>query len=200
MKNQENLQGIVSKLKEQGIEAGENEKKRLIDLANDKVEIMLADAEEESKKIIEKAKADAAQIEKNSRAAISQSARDMVEATKIAISNHLKNVFGKQCDSLFNKEDYLKELLKVVLNTIEGNKTVEVSPSQVQKMQSFIASIALKDGIEVKPLAKSEAKISVKCIDNEGIQLVLTSKDIEDGLFSLLNKDLIDRIKNRKEE
>jgi len=199
MKNQENLQGIVSKLKEQGVEAGEKEKKRLIDLANEKVEKMLAEAEDKSKRIIEKAKSDAAQIEKNSKAAISQSARDMVEATKIAITNHLKNVFGTQCESLINQEEYLKELLKVVLETIPGNKTVNVSPEQVEKMQSFIASSALKDGIEVKPLAKSETKISIKCDDNEGIQFVLTSKDVEDGLFSLLNQDLVDRINNSKE-
>lgn len=200
MKNQENLEGIVSRLKEHGIKAGEKEKNRLIELANEKVEKMLADAKDESNKIIEKAKSDATQIEKNSRAAISQAARDVVEATKIAITNHLKNVFGTQCESLINQEEYLKQLLIVVLESIQGDKTVEVSPEQVKQMQSFIASSALKDGIEVKPLAKSETKISVKNNENEGIQLVLTSKDIEDGLFSLLNKDLIDRINNSKEE
>ncbi len=198
--DQENLQGIVSMLKEQGIEAGEKEKNRLIELANKKVEEMLADAKAKSEEIIKKAKTEAAQIEKNSQAAISRSARDMVEATKIAIINHLKNVFGTQCESLLNEEQYLKELLEAVLKTIEGNKTVNVSPEQVQKMQSFIASSALKDGIEIKPLPKSEAKISVKCNGNEGIQFVLTSKDIEDGLFTSLNKDLVERIKNSKEE
>ncbi|MBU1013133.1 MAG: hypothetical protein KKG99_09000 [Bacteroidetes bacterium] len=199
MKNQENLEGIVSKIKEQGIIAGEKEKKRLLDSANEKAEKVLAEAEAKSKEIIEKAKNDAAQIEKNSKAAISQAARDMVEATKIAITKHLKVVFGKQCESLINQEEYLKELLKVVLETIPGNKTVEVSPAQVQNMQSFIVSSALKEGIEVKPLEKSEAKISVICNDNEGIQYVITSKDIEEGLFTLLNKDLVERITNSRE-
>lgn len=200
MKNQENLEGIVSKLKEQGIYAGETEKKRLIDSANRKVEKMLADAEAKSKIIIEKAEAGAAQTEKNSKAAISQASRDMVEATKIAITNHLKNVFGNQCESIITQEEYLKALLNVVLETIQGEKTVEVSPEQVQKMQSFIASSALKNGIEVKPLAKSEAKISVTCKENEDIQFVITSKDIEDGLFSLLNQDLVERIRSNKED
>jgi V/A-type H+-transporting ATPase subunit E len=200
MKNQENLEGIVSKLKEQGIYAGETEKKRLIDDANRKVEKMIADAEAKSKLILEKAEADAAQIEKNSKAAISQAARDMVEATKIAITNHLKNVFGNQCESIIKQEEYLQALLKAVLGQIQGDKIVEVSPEQVEKMQSFIADSALKNGIEVKPLAKSEAKISVTCKENEGIQFVITSKDIEDGLFSLLNQDLIERISSNKED
>jgi V/A-type H+-transporting ATPase subunit E len=200
MKNQENLEGIISRLKEQGIDAGETEKKRLLDAATEKVEKMLADAEAKSREIIEKAKNDAAQIEKNSRAAISQAARDMVEATKIAITKHLQKVFGKQCESLINQEEYLKELLKVVLEIIPGNKTIEVSPAQVQKMQSFILSSALKEGIEIKPLAKSESKISITCNNNERIQFVITSKDIEEGLFTLLNKDLVERINNSKED
>jgi V/A-type H+/Na+-transporting ATPase subunit E len=200
MKNQENLEAIVSKLKEQGIKAGEIEKERLIESANLKAEKIISEAEAKSKKIIEKAGTDAAQIEKNSKAAISQAARDMVEATKIAITKHLKNVFGKQCESLINEEEYLKDLLKAVLGTIEGNKTVEVSPAQVEKMQSFITNSALKDEIVVKPLANSEAKISVACKDNEGIQFVITSKDIEDGLFSLLNKELVERINSNMEE
>jgi V/A-type H+-transporting ATPase subunit E len=200
MKNQENLEGIISRLKEQGIDAGETEKKRLLDAANEKAGKILADAEAKSKEIIEKAKNDAAQIEKNSRAAISQAARDMVEATKIAITKHLQKVFGKQCESLINQEEYLKELLKVVLEIIPGNKTIEVSPAQVQKMQSFILSSALKEGIEIKPLAKSESKISITCNNNEGIQFVIASKDIEEGLFALLNKDLVERINNSKED
>lgn len=199
MKNQENLEGIITRLKEQGIKAGETEKNLLLDEANEKAEKILADAAAKSKEMIEKAKNDAAQIEKNSKAAISQAARDMVEATKIAITKHLQKVFGKECESLFNQEEYLKELLKVVIELIPGEKTVEVAPEQVKKMQSFIVSSSLKEGIEVKPLEKSEAKISVTCNDNEGIQFVITSKDIEEGLFTLLNKDLVERIKNSRE-
>lgn len=199
MKNQENLEGIISKLKEQGIKAGETEKSRLLEVANEKSEKILAEAEAKSKEIIDKAKNHAAQIEKNSNAAILQAARDVVEATKIAITKHLQKVFGKQCESIINQEEYLKELLKAVLEIIPGNKTIEVSPAMVQKMQSFIVSIALKEGIVVKPLEKSESKISVTCDNNEGIQFVITSKDIEEGLFSLLNKDLVERINNIKE-
>lgn len=200
MKNQENLEGIVSKLKEQGIKAGETEKKRLIDSANQKAEKMLAEAEAKSNEIIKKAKTEAAQIEKNSKAAISQAARDMIEATKIAITKHLKKIFGKQCESIITQEEYLKALLKVVIETIPGNKTVQVPPQLAQKMQTFIVNTALKEEIEIKPLEKNEAKISVSCNDNEEIQFVITSKDIQQGLFALLNKDLVERINNSKED
>lgn len=200
MKNQENLEGIVSRLKQQGIEAGETEKQQIIASANEQAKKMLADAEQQSKQMIEKARAEAAQIEKNSQAAIAQASRDVIEATKIALTNHLKHVFGEQCKTLMTQEEYLQALLKAVLDTVQGNKTVEVSPEQVEKMQSFVASSALKEGIEVKPLAQSDAKISVTCEDDKGIQFVITAKDIEEGLFSLLNQDLVKRINNTKED
>ena len=200
MKNQENLEGIVAKLKEQGIEAGEKEKKKLIEAATKEAEKIVAKAEEKSKKMVEKAQADAAQLEKNSQAAIAQAARDVVEATKIALTNHLKEVFGKQCEALITQEEYLKELLPAVLKQIEGTKTAEVPPAQAKKMQKFIAGSALKEGVEIKPLAKSEAKIAVTCSDNKEIQMVITSKDIEDALFSLLNHDLLERINKSREE
>jgi len=199
MKNQENLEGIVSKLKEQGIKAGETEKNRLIDAANEKAEKMLADAESKAKQLIANAESEAAQIEKNSKAAIAQAARDMVEATKIAVSNQLKSAFGTHCETLITKDEYLKELLKVVLVKIEGNKTVEVPAELLKQMQTYIAGSTLKNTVEVKPLPKSEAKISISCNESEGIQYVITAKDIEEGLFSLLNQDLLDLINNNRE-
>lgn len=199
MKNQENLEGIISRLKEQGIKAGEKEKQQLIDAANEQAEKIMAEATAKSHEIVEKARNEAAQMEKNARAAIAQAARDLVEATKIAVTRHLQDVFGDQCKSLMNQEEYLKELLKVVLELLPGDKTVSVSPELAEKMQSFIAGSALKAGIEVKPLERSEAKIVVSCTDNEGIQFVVTAADIENGLFSLLNKELVERITNSRE-
>jgi V/A-type H+-transporting ATPase subunit E len=199
MKNQENLEGIILKLKEQGIQAGETEKSTILEAANEKANKIIADANAKSKEIIDKANVEAAQIEKNSKAAISQAARDFTEGTKIAIIKHLQSTFEKQCETLLNQEEYLKELLKIVVEMIPGNKTVMVSPELVQKMESFIVKTAFAKDTEIKPLDKSEAKISVTCTNNKEIQFVLTSKDIQDGLFSLLNKELVERISNSRE-
>ena len=53
---------------------------------------------------------------------------DMVEATKIAVLNYLKSVFGKECNTLFTETQYLQELLKAVTRSISGNKSIKVAP------------------------------------------------------------------------
>ncbi len=198
--NRENLEGIVSKLKEQGINAGEAEKKQIIENAKKEAEKLIADAKATGETIIEEAKTQAEQTEKNAQKAMAQASRDMVEATKIAVLNHLQAVFGEECKTLFLREEYLKELLKVVVSTISGNKSVAVPPELQKQMEAFIVQEALQNEVTLKPLASSDAKIEITSTDNEGISFVVSSKEIEAGLFALLNKDLVDRITKNEEE
>lgn len=198
--NRESLEGIVSKLKEQGINAGEEEKQRIIESAQQQSEKLIAEAKATSKTIIEEAEAKASQAEKNAQKAIAQASRDMIEATKIAILNHLKLVFGKECETLFQKEEYLKELLKIVIDSISGKKSIKVPPELQKEMEAFLIKEALQEEVTLKPLSASHAKIEVKSTDKEGISFVVSSKEIESGLFSLLNKDLVDRITKSRED
>lgn len=197
--NRENLEGIVSKLKEQGINSGEAEKQRIIENAKKQAEELIADAKATGKAIIKEAEAKASQTEKNAQKAIAQASRDMIEATKIALLNHLKSVFGKECKTLFHREEYLKELLKVVIDSIAGKKSIKVPPELQKEMEAFLIKEALQEEITLKPLSASKAKIKVKSTDKEGISFVVSSKEIEIGLFSLLNKDLVERITKSRE-
>lgn len=200
MKNQENLEGIIAKLKQQGIEAGEIERDRILNDATLKVNKMLTDAETKAKQIIDKAKNEAAQTERNAQTAISQAARDVIEATKVALINHLHQSFGKQCETLLTNENYLSEILKTVIPIISGNKTIEINPELLPKMESFLVQNSFSESVQLKPLDKSDAKIVVTSDQNKEIQFVITSSDIQDALFSLLNKDLVNRITNSVED
>jgi V/A-type H+-transporting ATPase subunit E len=195
-----NLDGVVSKLKEQGIQAGKEEKQRIIEEAKAEAKKLVEDAELQRKQIIDEAENKAALTEKNSNAAIAQAMRDMLEATKVAILNYVKSVFGEQSKSLFTQKEYLENLLKVVVENISGNKTVSLATDMVKDMEAFLMKQALAEKIELKPLSGNDAKIVVDSTDNEGLQFVLTAKDVEDSLFSLLNKDLVKRITENKEE
>ena len=46
----------------------------------------------------------------------------------------------------------------------------------------------------------NNTKIIVEASDKGDVQFVLSSKDIEEGLFSMLNKDLVERITKGQEE
>lgn len=195
----ENLEGVVNKLKEQGVKAGEDEKHKIVDAARKEAEQIVTDAKLESQKIIENAKAQADQSEKNAKAAISQAARDMVEATKISMIDHLKGAFGKKCENLFTQEDYLKVLLEKVVEQISGNKTAEVPADIAGKMENYLVNTAFKNEVKVKPLPNNDAKIVVTCEGNNGIQFMVTAEDVQEGLFSLLNSELVERITSNKE-
>ncbi len=198
--NIENLEGIVSKLKEQGINAGEFEKERIIATAKKQAEEIVNQARAESDKLMKDTEAKLKLLEQNSTAALKQASRDFIEGTKIAILKHLKSVFGHQTAELFTQEQYLKELLKVILERISGNKSISVSPEMKEKMENYILNSAFKEKLELKPLPQSSAKIVIDSSDSEKIQLVLSSEDVKEGLFSLINSELIEMITNEKED
>ncbi len=195
----ENLEGVISKLKEQGIKEGEAEKNRIIDAANQQAQDIISKAEANAKKKLAKAENDILMLENNSKAALKQASRDFIEATKVALLNHLQTNFSNHVEQLFTQEKYLRELLKVVLENVPGDKTVSVSPELVKKMQDYLKTVSFKESIAFKPLANSEAKILVESSDKSKLQFVLTAQDVQKGLFSLINKDLIEKITTQNE-
>jgi V/A-type H+-transporting ATPase subunit E len=195
----ENLEGVVSRLKEQGVQAGESEKKKIIEAARQEADQILAEAKTKGQKIIDEAKSNADQSEKNAKAAITQAARDLIEATKISLIDHLKDAFGNECKQLFAQEEYLKVLLEKVLEQISGKKSVEVPSELASKMGAYISKSAFANEVTVKPLTGSDAKIVIKCDDNDGMQFMVSAEDVQQGLFSLVNSELVEKITGNKE-
>jgi V/A-type H+-transporting ATPase subunit E len=198
--NKENLETIVAKLKEQGIDAGEAEKQRLINEARKQAEQILADAEAQRQAIIEEANNKAKQAEKNALTAIKQASRDMIEANKVAVIKYMESIFGNLSENLFTQEQYLQELTKAVVASIEGHKTVSVPAETLKAMEAFITKAGLNEQVELQPLANSEAKIVVQSKDSTGVQFVLSDQDIQQAMFALLNKDLVERITQNQED
>jgi hypothetical protein len=200
MNNIENLEGIVLKLKKQGIEAGESEKKQIIESAKQQANDLISIAKLESDNILRKAKNDAALLQQNTQAALKQASRDMVEATKVSVLEHLKQIFGKQCDNLFTQEQYMQEILNAAVKSIPGDKEVAVPAQVAQSMENYLIDQSLQEEIKLKPLKTSESKIEIHPKKEKGMQYVVSSQDLENGLFSLLNKDLVELLRHNGEE
>jgi len=181
--NKENLEGLVAKLKEQGISAGQEEKQRIIKAAREEASAIKADAEKK-----------ATQLENNAQTSIAQASRDMIEATRMAVLSYLKSVFRLQAEGLFTQEQYTMELLQAVMAAIPGDKTVSVADDVLKGMESFIKKAALSEKVVLKPLGDNSAKIVVESMGNGDVQFVMSARDVEEGLFSMLNKDLVERI------
>ena len=192
--NKENLEGLVLKLKENGIRAGKEEQHRIIKSAEKEAAEIIAKAEKQSKDIISEAEKKVSQLEANAQTSISQASRDMIEATRTAVLNYLKSVFRIQGEKLFTQDQYSSELLKAVLEVIPGDKTVTVPDEVLKKMEAFLIKQALADKVVLKPLGESGVQIVVESDTGGDVQFVLHPQDIEDGLFSLLNKELVELI------
>jgi V/A-type H+-transporting ATPase subunit E len=190
----ENLEGVISKLKNQGIKEGETEKKRIIESAQQEAKNIVSEAKVIANKKLKKAENEISVFENNSKAALKQASRDFIEATKVALLNHLQSVFSNHVEKLFTQEQYLQELLKTVIENIPADKTVSVSPELAKKMQAYLKTISFKEKIELKPLANSGAKILVEKSDKSKLQFVLSSQEVQNAMFSLINKDLINKI------
>ena len=197
--HKENLENIVAKLKQDGIQAGEAEKQRIIEDAKKQAEVILAEARKQAKEIADEAKAKTEQLESNARTALAQASRDITEATKVSIIKHLQSVFGEQGKNLFTQKEYMEVLLKTTLESISGQKKVTVPEPIMKDMQEFLINESLNKEVELKPLAGSHPTIIIEPTGNNGLQFVLSSDDVEKGLFSLVNKDLVKRITQNTE-
>jgi V/A-type H+-transporting ATPase subunit E len=197
--HKENLENIVAKLKQDGIQAGEAEKQRIIDDAKKQAEVILAEARKQAKGIVDEAQAKTEQLENNARTALAQASRDMTEATKVAIIKHLQSVFGAQGKNLFTQKEYMEVLLKTTLESISGQKQVTVPEPVMKDMEEFLINESLNKEVELTPLAGANPTIIIKPTSNNGLQFVLSSDDVEKGLFSLVNKDLVKRITQNTE-
>ena len=62
------------------------------------------------------------------------------------------------------QEEYLKELLKVVIDSISGKKSIKVPPELHKEMEAFLLKEALQEEVTLQPLSASKAKIKVKSI------------------------------------
>jgi len=192
--NKENLEGLVSKLKEQGISAGNEEKQRIIDDAKQEATAIISRAKKQSGEIVGEAEKKAAQVEENARTSIAQASRDVVEATRMAVLAYLKDVFRNQSEQLFTQDQYLKELLKAAVMAIPGDKIVTVPNEALKAMEAFFIKQSLSEKVVLKPLGEESTMIVVESKGEGDVQFVLSAQDIEDGLFSLLNKELVERI------
>lgn len=201
MKNNiENLEGIVLKLKEQGVKAGESEKKQIIDSARKQANDLISSAKLERDQILKQARNDAALLQQNTQSALKQASRDMVEATKVSVLEHLKEIFGRECENLFSQEQYLQEILNAAVKSIPGDKKIVVPAQVAQSMENYLIDQSLQDEIKLKPLQTDESKIEIHPHKEKGLQYVVSSQDIQNGLFSLMNKELVDILNQNKEE
>ncbi|MDD5699086.1 MAG: hypothetical protein PHH77_10765 [Victivallaceae bacterium] len=88
----EKLQGLLEKIKTEGLEKAETEKRKILDEAEQEAQKILAQAKAEAELSRKKAEEDAANLEKRAQIAVKQAARDIMLKLKAELQARLENI------------------------------------------------------------------------------------------------------------
>ena len=198
------LKELIERIKSEGIENAEQEADRIIQEAQDRAKKIVSDAESEADKIRSKAEEDAARREETGRASLKHAGRDLI----LSVQKRLQVLFDKiiyQETSEVLKGDLLEKAVAQVVQNWDSDVTdltVLVSEEELQRVEKGLKkklSNKLAEGIEIKPLPKSEAGFQVSMKDGSAYYN-FTAEGIAELLSQFLNPRLAETLREAAEE
>lgn len=125
----QNVQDLINKIKKEGIEASQEEAKRIEAEVQQKVDQLIAEAKSQAEKIVDNAKAEQAKIEESTKASLQQAARDTVLSLKHEINNLMTKIIKQDIRDALGKDQMtalITEIAKEFVAQSKEAKSVEV--------------------------------------------------------------------------
>jgi vacuolar-type H+-ATPase subunit E/Vma4 len=116
----EKLQGLLEKIRTEGLEKAEAEKQKIIDDAKKEAQEITKKAKAEAEEIIKKAKEDAGSLEKRSETAVKQASRDIMLKLKGELQKRLENIVHNLSNESMTPE-FMGELIKNMADAFSKN-------------------------------------------------------------------------------
>lgn len=198
------LKELIERIKSEGIENAEHEADRIIKESQEAAKKIVADAESEADKIREKAEQDAAKREETGRASLKQAGRDVI----LSVEKRLEELFDKivyQETSDVLKGNVLEEAVMQVVKNWDSDVTdlkVLIAEDELKNIEENLRkklSAKLSEGVEIKPLAKSDAGFQISMKDGSAYYN-FTAEGIAELLSQFLNPRLAETLKEAAEE
>jgi len=208
------VQELIARLRDEGVEAGEEKSEELIREARERAAKIVAEAKAEAEEVLEKGRAELAREQVASREAFKVAIRD----TRLELGEELKAVFASHVRRLVSAEledrDFLRKLLLTIASraaaSIPEDQPLEVlvcqdviessdeckavSEDSKEALRHFVLGVSgemLREGLELKPSDTMEAGIRIRLV-GEDVQIDLTDKALSD----LILKHLLPRYRN----
>lgn len=108
------VEGLIAQLYNEGVQAGEDEKVKILEAANVEAERIKKDAQKEADKIVEKAKKESEKIKKSTDSALKVSANNLILKIKEIISEKFSNALLRLTSEQMKEEEFVKQLILVV--------------------------------------------------------------------------------------
>ncbi len=129
---------LLQRLRQDGVEAGEAEKQRLLRDAEEQAAALLADAKAKAKEIVAAADAEAVAKRKQLDAELGMAARDFaLRFAERVKSQAIEPLVRAQVDAGLDDPNLLKEVLSGLIREKAGDASVAVSPEMQQKLSAY---------------------------------------------------------------
>lgn len=169
----EDLQGLLDRIQNDGLQKAENEREKIISAARNEAEKIIADAKTKADSLTRQAQAEAAAEKERAGTAIRQAARDILIALKADILERLRRLVKESAGEAMTPQ----LMAEVIRAAADGIKTGDASLALIlpQKEQAALSS-ALLAALR-KDLAKN-ADISLGSGFSSGIKIGFSGSDV----------------------
>ncbi len=128
----ETIQSFVTKLQQEGVEAGEKQADQLRRQAQKDADKIIADAEQQARKIVDEAKQEARQYVERSQTELNLAARDTVLKLRDSLNRALQSVVRAGTQETLDSVDFLGKVLHEVVTSYahsdrEGTDQIRIS-------------------------------------------------------------------------
>jgi len=137
----EKLDGLLNKIREEGLKKAENEKERIIGEAKAEAEKIITAATADAQNLRRNAEKDASAAEKRAESAIQQASRDILLSLRQELETRLKNVVLSATEEVMTAEFMGQIIMEAVgkfdASVVDKGIDVMVSSGNLEKMDKF---------------------------------------------------------------
>ncbi len=158
---EQKLQSLLDKIKQEGVEKGQEVANSLINDAEQKAEQIIADAERRAAEIRKQAEQDADELKRNVSSELQLSAEQTVSALKQRITGLVTAQATQQpTQEAFQDKDFLKKVIQSLIDHWKDSgqgTALYLSPDREKELYEYFSSRAqesMQQGLTVKPGSK----------------------------------------------
>ncbi|MFA5518158.1 MAG: V-type ATP synthase subunit E [Spirochaetota bacterium] len=189
------VEQLISKIKNEGIKAAEDNAEKIIQDAEQKAESIIKDAEKKAVEITAAAQADALRFENSAKASVKQAGRDVI----LTVRKNLSDIFDRLLKTETDKALTANVMEEIIVNTINkwdktetGNFIIEIPEKDSDTLQKILTSRLseeIKNGLEIKTAKNMEKGFFISSKDGSAY-FNFSDEGIAEALSEYLNPKL----------
>ncbi len=189
------VEQLISKIKNEGIKAAEDNAEKIIQDAEQKAESIIKDAEKKAVEITAAAQADALRFENSAKASVKQAGRDVI----LTVRKNLSDIFDRLLKTETDKALTANVMEEIIVNTINkwdktetGNFIIEIPEKDSDTLQKVLTSRLseeIKNGLEIKTAKNMEKGFFISSKDGSAY-FNFSDEGIAEALSEYLNPKL----------